>query len=650
MRIKEIVLNRYGPLRQIDLDIKPGIQSLYGPNESGKTLMIDALVKILTGGSTDLPGSLDRVAEGPDGYVVLEQEGRELKINGDQPLTDFLNVTPGELMNIFVVRDSDLRITKEDEFFERVTDKMTGLKVEDIRRVKKAIREHGRLTPSGKLSNSEANNYAESVLHEAKELESDIKNYMEQAQKEDVEGLEGQIIEAKSAKEDLVETLAKLEKASKKEEFENLQASYGSAYTVLLELDRMPAELETLKNRIASLEPRSARIEDLKRREQLYRKLSYILPGSSAAAFIIAALLGALNPAGLLIPVGLMLLFLLMLILRSSTSGELSSIERERKHLITDAAASGINARDLIGLRSALARAERQRKELTAKLNQHLGVLKDRMWVKEEDPKNALETCSQKLEQMKREADLDIDMKYDQETEKQAREKVKELKEEIKELTTSYSGHKDKIEGFLERARNLDFKTFLGQDLEVEGKNLETLIQVKIMVIRLTGRIKRQAELSRKSMEIFDELDSEEKSKVEDLFGEDSSVSAIFTELTDKRYTKVEYDTQSKNILVYRDSGRHLDLEKLSKGTRDQLYLAIRVALGRRLLEGKPGFFIMDDAFLSSDSHRQRLEFEMLQTLSEKGWQVIYSTAKEHVTGGLEKISGNETLHFATLS
>ncbi len=57
-------------------------------------------------------------------------------------------------------------------------------------------------------------------------------------------------------------------------------------------------------------------------------------------------------------------------------------------------------------------------------------------------------------------------------------------------------------------------------------------------------------------------------------------------------------------IRVKRRDGTVLTADKLSSGAYDQLYLAVRLALGRRIAPDGAGFFIMDDPFIRSDPDR----------------------------------------------
>jgi len=650
MRVKTIGIKRYGPIPRMDLDLGSGVQPICGPNESGKTLLIDALVKMLAGRSGKLPKLLDRIDESPEGYVVLEDDGEEIVLDGGQSLSDHLGVTAGELMNIFVVRDSNLTITEEDAFYERVTDRISGLKVQDIRNVMDALKERGRLTDSGRLSDSAANDYAKSQLDTATELEKDIEKFVNHARGQGIDRLEAEILVAGAERKEVVEELDDLEKAREVDECRKLRSAYDSALDELSELQEIPKVLESIRNRLAALDSSQRGLDDLKRKESLYRRLCYSIPPSAAAIYLVSTISGLSGLTGMLLPIGMILLFILVLFLWVGVSHELSSFEKDRRNLIVEAQNAGIQARDLAELRSMITEAEGKRSKREAVLNQQLGTIKSILDIDLEGPEEVLESCRHELELREREVDPEFDLEYDAESEREARERLRSLEEKLKHLNKSHQKHHGEMRELLRRARKLDFKAFLGSELRTESENIETLKRVKDEVHRLVEGIKSDAELSRKALEIFNELDSEEQSKIEDLFGKDSPVSEAFSEITQGRYRKVEYDTDSRGIRVERDNGLTFTVEKLSKGTRDQLYLAIRVALGERLLEGKTGFFVMDDAFLSSDSDRQGTEIEMIRTLCEKGWQVIYSTAREEVAERLEQVSRNPAIGLASLS
>ena len=190
----------------------------------------------------------------------------------------------------------------------------------------------------------------------------------------------------------------------------------------------------------------------------------------------------------------------------------------------------------------------------------------------------------------------------------------------------------------------------MGSDLELIIDNLDALESVLPMLEGLRDRIELDRAASNEAIKIFNDLETEEEQKITELFSKDSSAVEIFMETTDGRYSDLRYDIDSKKVIVERPSGEKLEESKLSKGTRDQLYLAIRVALGEKLLEGSPGFFIMDDAFLSSDEDRLKSQVELLEKLSKKGWQIIYVTMKKEAQENISNITENEVLTLKQLA
>jgi len=102
------------------------------------------------------------------------------------------------------------------------------------------------------------------------------------------------------------------------------------------------------------------------------------------------------------------------------------------------------------------------------------------------------------------------------------------------------------------------------------------------------------------------------------------AAGSYLTRLTSGRYHAVVLDGEGK-LAVERDDGTRFGADALSRGARDQLALAVRVALVRRLL-GEPGFLALDDAFLSSDPGRREALANAFTDLAEEGWQILYFT------------------------
>lgn len=107
------------------------------------------------------------------------------------------------------------------------------------------------------------------------------------------------------------------------------------------------------------------------------------------------------------------------------------------------------------------------------------------------------------------------------------------------------------------------------------------------------------------------------------------SISDNFSYLTVEKYKSVDID-EDMNITVMseEEKDRKIELENLSGGTLDQLYLSLRIALSNILSGNQNIPLILDDSFVQYDSKRLKKSLEMLSRESERR-QVILFTCQE---------------------
>lgn len=137
--------------------------------------------------------------------------------------------------------------------------------------------------------------------------------------------------------------------------------------------------------------------------------------------------------------------------------------------------------------------------------------------------------------------------------------------------------------------------------------------------------IDREAAAARLCLAALNELAQDIDRPVREALGPGpGGAGAYLARLTSGRYRSVVLDDDGR-LAVERKDGTRFGSDALSRGARDQLALAVRLALVRRLL-GEPGFLVLDDAFLSSDASRREALANAIAELAQEGWQILYFT------------------------
>lgn len=126
--------------------------------------------------------------------------------------------------------------------------------------------------------------------------------------------------------------------------------------------------------------------------------------------------------------------------------------------------------------------------------------------------------------------------------------------------------------------------------------------------------------------------------------------AGFFQQLTLASFTglRTDVDEAGQPVLVgVRENGSRLTVEKMSSGTRDQMFLALRLAtLAWRLQTDEPMPFIIDDILINFDDARSRATLKILADLGEKN-QVILFTHHRRIVEEARQLAeqGNIEIH-----
>lgn len=119
---------------------------------------------------------------------------------------------------------------------------------------------------------------------------------------------------------------------------------------------------------------------------------------------------------------------------------------------------------------------------------------------------------------------------------------------------------------------------------------------------------------------------------------------SIFKRLTRGSFEKLNVDFESEPLKLQakRADGALVDIDGLSEGTRDQLFLALRLAaLDMHLDQAHALPFIADDLFINYDDARSKEGLEALGELSRKT-QVVFLTHHHHLLPAVRHVFGAE--------
>lgn len=121
-----------------------------------------------------------------------------------------------------------------------------------------------------------------------------------------------------------------------------------------------------------------------------------------------------------------------------------------------------------------------------------------------------------------------------------------------------------------------------------------------------------------------------------------SHASSVFSGLTLGAFERlrVDFDAQPMVLEGQRADGRCVGISGLSDGTRDQLFMALRLAALQLHLQQGPALpFIADDLFINFDDARAMAGLEALKALS-RHTQVVFLTHHDHLTDLARQVFG----------
>ena len=176
--------------------------------------------------------------------------------------------------------------------------------------------------------------------------------------------------------------------------------------------------------------------------------------------------------------------------------------------------------------------------------------------------------------------------------------------------------------------------------LEIEKNNMEEKLNNLILIDEKINYLNEQyKELMQKNesieyaKNILEKAYIEMKQNITPKFIK--NLSEIIKEISDNKYEEIKFNNED-GLIVEKENGEYVSVDKLSVGTIDQLYLAFRLSIIKEISEEKIPI-ILDEAFAYYDE--KRLE-NILKYLSEKiNNQIIIFTCTQREKNILNKLN-----------
>lgn len=761
MRIKEINLQRYGPLTGRHFKDLGCFNLFWGENEEGKTLLIEALLKMLFGKKARAFPGIDRVDELPEGFVVLEiDSGEEIMLPQSGDLNELFDLPVSEGESIFIIRNSELALSREKEgefrFFTQFTDRLLGLQTQKMRKIKAVLQKMGRLTrpeSTASLSQSKETDYMAKRVKAAEVLIEEIEQLQQQIEAEGWADLEKALAVYQEKYQQIKNQLGLLEKARLRDLYRQGRKALDElreSYQIWPELEKFQPDLKVtwvkaqeglqihqkeLTRELQALERKKqlfqqkeeewwkkqeerAALEE--KRLQVKSQLQDLINEYqerltlqareannlsfwqgcfwiSLALIVLPAFAWMLHPQLVfaLIAAGgfLGIVFSsLKILFIHRQQGRVKSLWLK---LTNQAAALGLEAASLQELLQQIARLEeagsrlekelvrleevrrqleidireiqskiddRQKtvardKELLDQLRQSTGVtslaeLEEKIALAEHH-KTVLARTQAFLEQNFQRIDDNLEANLEYWEEKlSAHAPTQEVPAEVvysEEEKVRLEGELQLLKEKMERTsksltvlrQNLaNLEDRINREVQLPAYyrcgTIEEMKAVKEKLEEFINQVLEEKSLVCRVLEIFEEIEAEERDKITFLFGDESRVSEYFKKITGGRYNSVLYDREQMSLLVQSQEGKTLSATQLSAGAYDQLYFAVRLALGEKRFPQEKAFFILDDPFIKADPQRLLFQLDLLREIVEMGWQVFYFSAKGEVKEALE--------------
>jgi len=234
---------------------------------------------------------------------------------------------------------------------------------------------------------------------------------------------------------------------------------------------------------------------------------------------------------------------------------------------------------------------------------------------------------------------------------------IEQLNKELLPLNIDESDYLSNDNGVKYSNQDYEDKT---QDLENKKEELQTyadtINELKADLCKLTSNTVTYRSEIDEIIQDFDKENEEENKKFKNLEAEiiaQNTVHKVIKDLKDQEFDKIKTAIESKEMKKYlklmtrfnnisfdnvedkkiliSSNTEELKPLDLSKGEKETVMLAMRVAFCAKLIKKNHLFLVLDNVFQNCDSDVRENLVDSLIKIVEEGWQILYLTMDDHI-------------------
>lgn len=689
IQLKNISVKDLGPLPPLKQEFGP-LNLVYGDNEAGKSYLVEFLIRSLFKSKkwSNLRNEL-----GTGKVMVNGLEKKQVKFSPSKKTTledklsqkeEYIGLPP-DFSKLLVVRPTDIELGQDKESDKLMLRRFLSHK-EILERIENNIQK------TIKKKNCQINGYQidgdeRGKISDREDLKKKLEKIDDLFEQVEEKYFGGELFQLKEQKQSLEQELKKLDKAKRHQAFklnqekQELEQKANKINDQII--DQLSTQYNGLKRDQAQIGQQEKELQDLKQETKHYHWLTKAIEiyqefnlqslPHQPRVLLLAGLIAGFLLTGAFFMVGLQIVGIISLIVLAISvvylilaqnkylkefgkRDELNKLKNEFQRFFNR---KFNNLADLKAEQEKLSKKFHTKQVLEEKITENKRKLSSDQAVlvskvtnllnrnisfdeiqkvldQEKQKKRDLETkINNKNQQLavlgvKEENYLDQsqEIDYDQSKEEELTLKLDQVSQEIAQKESQLDNLKHQILSQVDTSNSQKIMNLIQPLAEKRAQVLSKYKQITAEIIA-----------KKNVYQVIKQLYQAEDEKIDRVLNS-SLIKQLLPQIT-TRYDQIYLDDQN---LMVSDEYDSFPVSQLSSGAKEQVFLALRIALASEWFKQEKMFLILDDAFIHSDRHRKAELVKSVIDLSENGWQIICFSFDDRIKKLFDKNTTNYQL------